>query len=122
MENLFDALCCTLMSAENRRLFVEAEGVELMVLILRQRRPVRASALKALVRYACACFVLQEYASACSGHGFALFDMYLLLHAAWRPSVSLILEDPVCQTLRVIGCSKYAASAGLCMHALRGRM
>jgi beta-catenin-like protein 1 len=51
VENLFDALCCTLMSPEHRQLFVEAEGVELMVLILRQRRPVRAGALKALVRF-----------------------------------------------------------------------
>ena len=49
VENLFDCLCCTLMSGSNKALFVEAEGVELMVLILKQRRPVRAGALKALV-------------------------------------------------------------------------
>lgn len=49
MENLFNALCATLMTPKNRQVFVDAEGVELMVLILKQKKVVRASALKALV-------------------------------------------------------------------------
>jgi beta-catenin-like protein 1 len=49
VENLFNALCSTLMTPKNRQLFVEAEGVELMVLILKQKKSVRAGALKALV-------------------------------------------------------------------------
>ncbi|KAK9834002.1 hypothetical protein WJX81_002145 [Elliptochloris bilobata] len=48
VENLFNALCCTLMSPAMRSVFVEAEGVELMVLILKQKRVARAGALKAL--------------------------------------------------------------------------
>ncbi|EIE25166.1 DUF1716-domain-containing protein [Coccomyxa subellipsoidea C-169] len=48
VENLFNALCSTLMTPKNRQLFVEAEGVELMVLILKQKKSVRAGALKAL--------------------------------------------------------------------------
>lgn len=50
MENLFDALCSTLMTPQNKMMFVEAEGIELMVLILKQKKPVRFSALKAVVR------------------------------------------------------------------------
>ena len=50
VENLFNALCSTLMTPKNRQLFVEAEGVELMVLILKQKKSVRAGALKALVQ------------------------------------------------------------------------
>ena len=50
VENLFDALCSTLMTPQNKMMFVEAEGVELMVLILKQKKPVRFSALKAVVR------------------------------------------------------------------------
>ena len=49
VENLFNALCATLMTPKNRQVFVDAEGVELMVLILKQKKAVRASALKALV-------------------------------------------------------------------------
>ncbi|BDA41413.1 beta-catenin-like protein 1 [Coccomyxa sp. Obi] len=48
VENLFNALCATLMTPKNRQVFVDAEGVELMVLILKQKKAVRASALKAL--------------------------------------------------------------------------
>ena len=48
IENLFNALCSCLMSDETRRAFVEAEGVELMVLMLKARRFARAGALKAL--------------------------------------------------------------------------
>jgi hypothetical protein len=50
VENLFNALCCTLMSPATRAVFVEAEGVELMALILKQKRAARAGALKTLVR------------------------------------------------------------------------
>lgn len=50
VENLFNALCCTLMSPATRIAFLEAEGVELMVLILKQKRVARAGALKVLVR------------------------------------------------------------------------
>jgi beta-catenin-like protein 1 len=53
VENLFDALCSTLMTPSNKMLFVEAEGIELMVLILKQKKPVRAGALKAVVRAQC---------------------------------------------------------------------
>lgn len=48
IENLFNALCSCLMSDETRRAFVDAEGVELMVLMLKARRFARAGALKAL--------------------------------------------------------------------------
>jgi len=52
-DNSFNALCSTLMAIKNRQIFVEAEGVELMVLILKQKKPVRFGALKALVSGCC---------------------------------------------------------------------
>ncbi len=48
IENLFNALCSCLMSEETRKNFVDSEGVELMVLMLKARRFARAGALKAL--------------------------------------------------------------------------
>ncbi|WFD26261.1 hypothetical protein MNAN1_001238 [Malassezia nana] len=47
-ENTVDALCAALSVRENRGLFVEAEGVELMIRLLRAKRQARASALKVL--------------------------------------------------------------------------
>ncbi|KAA8547006.1 hypothetical protein F0562_003435 [Nyssa sinensis] len=38
VENLFDYLCCSLMPLENNERFVEAKGVELMIIIMNQQR------------------------------------------------------------------------------------
>lgn len=35
MENVFDALCSALAEPENKQLFLDSEGVDLMVLIMR---------------------------------------------------------------------------------------
>ncbi|KAK2076040.1 hypothetical protein QBZ16_001376 [Prototheca wickerhamii] len=48
VESLFAALCALLIEPAARRDFVEAEGVELMVLVLKGRRPCRLAALRAL--------------------------------------------------------------------------
>ena len=49
MENLFGALCSVVLPPENKHRFVKAEGVELMILILKQKgRLARAAALKVL--------------------------------------------------------------------------
>nr|XP_027206030.1 beta-catenin-like protein 1 [Dermatophagoides pteronyssinus] len=55
VENLYDCLCCSLfMSSRNLELFIQAEGIELMVLILKEKRKkhsptdVRIGALKLL--------------------------------------------------------------------------
>lgn len=59
LENLFDALCTCLMQPRTRKLFLDAEGVELMAIILKQKRLSRVGALKALdfatTRFAPAC-------------------------------------------------------------------
>lgn len=59
LENLFDALCTCLMQSDTRKLFLDAEGVELMAIILKQKRLSRVGALKALdfasTRYGPAC-------------------------------------------------------------------
>lgn len=65
LENLFNALCCTLMSPATRTIFVEAEGVELMVLILKQKRAARAGALKALVSQPPAELLSSPYRAIC---------------------------------------------------------
>uniref|UniRef100_A0A1I7W6I2 Beta-catenin-like protein 1 n=1 Tax=Heterorhabditis bacteriophora TaxID=37862 RepID=A0A1I7W6I2_HETBA len=48
MENLFDALCASLMLPTNRAKFLEGEGLQLMNLMLRERKQSRESALKVL--------------------------------------------------------------------------
>lgn len=35
MENVFDALCSSLAEPENKRLFLDSEGVDLMVLMMK---------------------------------------------------------------------------------------
>ncbi|KAH7675885.1 DUF1716 domain-containing protein, partial [Aphelenchoides avenae] len=53
MENLFDGLCAALMYAPNRQVFLDGEGLQLMNLMLRERKQSRESALK-VVSYATA--------------------------------------------------------------------
>lgn len=48
VENAFDVLCAVLMESGARTAFVEADGAELMVLILKGRTAARAGALKCL--------------------------------------------------------------------------
>lgn len=48
IENAFDALCAALMEKSGKDSFVEAEGVELMVMILKGRTSARWGALKCL--------------------------------------------------------------------------
>ncbi|XP_010549882.1 PREDICTED: beta-catenin-like protein 1 [Tarenaya hassleriana] len=48
LENLFDCLCCLLMPLENKERFVKAEGVELMIIIMKQKKYAYGSAIRAL--------------------------------------------------------------------------
>eukprot|EP00884_Botryococcus_braunii_P022430 jgi/Botrbrau1/8871/Bobra.50_2s0027.1 len=48
INNLFNAMCATLMTHEGRNTFVSAEGVELMILILKQKRFARFGSLRTL--------------------------------------------------------------------------
>uniref|UniRef100_A0A8C9S206 Catenin, beta like 1 n=1 Tax=Scleropages formosus TaxID=113540 RepID=A0A8C9S206_SCLFO len=48
MENLFDSLCSCLMLAANRDRFLKGEGLQLMNLMLREKKMSRTSALKVL--------------------------------------------------------------------------
>ncbi|KAK3240256.1 hypothetical protein CYMTET_49893 [Cymbomonas tetramitiformis] len=48
VENVFDALCWAVMPPENKQRFVQAEGVELMILIIKNKKFCRLSAIKAL--------------------------------------------------------------------------
>ncbi|KAG5281632.1 hypothetical protein AALO_G00047020 [Alosa alosa] len=48
MENLFDALCSCLMLGANRDRFLKGEGLQLMNLMLREKKMSRAGALKVL--------------------------------------------------------------------------
>lgn len=48
LENLFDSLCTVVMPAENKDRFVKAEGVELMIIIMKQKKMAYSSAMKAL--------------------------------------------------------------------------
>uniref|UniRef100_A0A0N5ASZ8 Beta-catenin-like protein 1 n=1 Tax=Syphacia muris TaxID=451379 RepID=A0A0N5ASZ8_9BILA len=48
MENLFDSVCAALMYAPNRQKFIDGEGLQLMNLMLREKKESRESALKVL--------------------------------------------------------------------------
>ena len=48
MENLFDCLCSLLLHAPNRELFLRGEGLQLMNLMLREKKESRNGALKVL--------------------------------------------------------------------------
>ncbi|OIT02195.1 PREDICTED: beta-catenin-like protein 1 [Nicotiana attenuata] len=59
VENLFDALCCLLMPLENKERFVKSEGVELMIIIMNQKKMCYGSAIRALD------FAMTNYPPAC---------------------------------------------------------
>ncbi|WCJ25104.1 Beta-catenin-like protein 1 [Euphorbia peplus] len=59
VENLFDCLCCLLMPLENKERFLKAEGVELMIIIMKQKKSAYGSAIKALD------FAMTQYPPAC---------------------------------------------------------
>ncbi|KAL0850071.1 hypothetical protein ABMA28_011966 [Loxostege sticticalis] len=48
MENMFDALCCALMEPANRERFLRGEGLQLMNLMLREKKMSRNGSLKVL--------------------------------------------------------------------------
>lgn len=48
VENLFDCLCSLVMPVENKERFVKAEGVELMIIIMKQKKSAYGSAMRAL--------------------------------------------------------------------------
>ncbi|KAG9006053.1 hypothetical protein FRB94_001034 [Tulasnella sp. JGI-2019a] len=48
MENLFDALCSALAEPEIKKLFVESEGVELMVIMMKEKMLARPRSIKVL--------------------------------------------------------------------------
>ena len=48
MENLFDCVCCLLLEAGNRDKFLSGEGLQLMNLMLREKKKSRGGALKVL--------------------------------------------------------------------------
>lgn len=59
LENLFDCLCCLLMPLENKERFVKAEGVELMIIVMKQKKSAYGSAVRALD------FAMTKYPPAC---------------------------------------------------------
>lgn len=59
VENLFDALCCLVMPLENKERFVKAEGVELMIIIMKQKKLAYGSAIRVLD------FAMTKYPPAC---------------------------------------------------------
>jgi beta-catenin-like protein 1 len=48
MENIFDCICCLLLQPENKHIFREMEGFELLLLLIRTRKKSRTSAVKML--------------------------------------------------------------------------
>lgn len=59
LENLFDCLCCLLMPEENKERFMKSEGVELMIIIMKQKKSAYGSAIRALD------FAMTKYPPAC---------------------------------------------------------
>lgn len=59
VENLFDCLCSLVMPMENKERFVKAEGVELMIIIMKQKKSVYGSAMRTLD------FAMTKFSPAC---------------------------------------------------------
>lgn len=59
VENLFDCLCSLVMPVENKERFVKAEGVELMIIIMKQKKSAYGSAMRALD------FAMTKFPAAC---------------------------------------------------------
>ncbi|MQM04263.1 hypothetical protein Taro_037071 [Colocasia esculenta] len=59
LENLFDCLCCLLMPVENKERFIKSEGVELMIIIMKQKKLAYGSAIRVLD------FAMTKYSPAC---------------------------------------------------------
>ncbi|XP_010940280.1 uncharacterized protein [Elaeis guineensis] len=57
--NLFDCLCCLLMQMENKERFLKSEGVELMIIIMKQKKSAYGSAIRVLD------FAMTKYPPAC---------------------------------------------------------
>ncbi|WZY74446.1 hypothetical protein YC2023_006686 [Brassica napus] len=87
LENLFDVLCCLLMPLENKERFVNAEGVELMIIIMKQKKYAYGSAIRALD------FAMTNYPPACE----RFVDVMGLktAFAAFMGKASLSLSIPI---------------------------
>lgn len=48
MENMFDCLCSSLAEKEIKQLFLEGEGIELMVIMIKEKKMARIRAVKVL--------------------------------------------------------------------------
>ncbi|KAF9433296.1 hypothetical protein BGZ76_009636 [Entomortierella beljakovae] len=48
LENLFDALCSSLAEKENKKLFLEGEGIELMIIMIKEKKMARIKSVKVL--------------------------------------------------------------------------
>jgi len=59
VENLFDCLCSCLLQNMNKSLFISSEGIELMLLMIKERKFCRKSSLRVLD------YVLSNNADAC---------------------------------------------------------
>lgn len=123
LENLFDCLCCLLMPLENKERFMKAEGVELMIIIMKQKKSAYDSAIKALD------FAMTNYAPACERFvdvlglktAFAAFmgkaSTYpLLVFSYLMPFFPFIL---ICclifKLLKCISCTVYSSCVLQCM-------
>lgn len=53
MENLFNVLCSSLMATVNRDRFLRGEGLQLMNLMLREKKMSRNGSLKVLIKIQC---------------------------------------------------------------------
>jgi hypothetical protein len=46
IENIFDCICSSLLYTPNKKLFLKAQGIELMLIMVKNKKFVRKSALK----------------------------------------------------------------------------
>lgn len=99
MENLFNCLCSSLfLSYDNRRLFYVGEGIELMNLILNEKRKkgsntnVRTCALK-LLNHSLATETVDELLSTCCDKFIQILGLRVLMPIFLKPSVIIGHRD-----------------------------
>lgn len=101
MENIFDALCSALSEPTIKKLFVEAEGLDLMILIMKEKVQARSRAIKSL-DYALSrgeAYVSQAFIAAL---GLKTLFSVLMGKAAKKKSVDVPISEDMSHILGIL--------------------
>ncbi|KAI8922394.1 DUF1716-domain-containing protein [Powellomyces hirtus] len=88
MENLFDVLCAALSEKEIKQLFLEGEGLELMILMIKEKKMARMRAIKVLSHA-----MLGANGAACCSHFVEIFGLKTLFPLFMRKGLKTYKKE-----------------------------